>query len=78
MRENPNYPVTRNTGIRRYGKNFQKIAEVIGTKTETHIKSFYANYRKRYNLEYLIKEHEQENAGDEIGNLSLLDSVHRA
>jgi len=47
-------------GVRRYGRNFQKIAEVMGTKSEAHLKSFYANYRRRYNLDSLAKEHELE------------------
>ncbi|CAG7719933.1 unnamed protein product [Allacma fusca] len=44
-------------GVRRYGKNFQKIAEVMGTKSESHLKSFYANYRRRYGLDSLVQEH---------------------
>lgn len=60
-------------GVRRYGKNFQKIAEVIGTKTEAHIKSFFANYRKRYGLEVLIKEHQLENAGGDLDGLPLIE-----
>ena len=48
------------TGVRRYGKNFQKIAEVMGTKSEAHLRTFYANYRKRYSLDSLVREHENE------------------
>ncbi|KAL1131384.1 hypothetical protein AAG570_011001 [Ranatra chinensis] len=56
-------------GIRTLGKDFATIAEVIGTKTEAHMRSFYANQRKRYNLDMMISEYEAEhgpiNDGDE-------------
>ncbi|XP_073979539.1 REST corepressor 1-like isoform X2 [Rhodnius prolixus] len=48
-------------GIRMHGKDFATIAEVIGTKTEAHVRLFYANYRKRYNLDKVIAEFEAEN-----------------
>jgi len=47
-------------GIRTFGKNFTAIAEVIGTKTESHVRSFYVNYRRRYNLDTALKEYEEE------------------
>jgi hypothetical protein len=36
------------------------IAEVIGTKTESHVRSFFVNYRRRYNLDAALKEYEAE------------------
>ncbi|XP_075159313.1 REST corepressor isoform X1 [Haematobia irritans] len=45
-------------GVRKYGKDFQAIAETLGTKTEAHVKSFYLNNRRRYNLDQIIKKHE--------------------
>ncbi|KAF0294936.1 REST corepressor 3 [Amphibalanus amphitrite] len=48
-------------GVRKYGKNFKSIAEVIGTKTEQHIRLFFTNYKRKYNLDSLIKEFEEEN-----------------
>ena len=42
-------------GIRTFGKNFTAIAEVIGTKTESHVRSFFVNYRRRYNLDTALK-----------------------
>merc|ERR1712110_948963 len=47
-------------GVRKFGKNFATIAEVIGTKTESHVRSFYVNYRRRYNLDNALKEYEAE------------------
>ncbi|XP_025421657.1 REST corepressor 1 isoform X2 [Sipha flava] len=44
-------------GIRRYGKDFKAIAETMGTKSQTHLKTFYAQYRKRYKLDDLIKQY---------------------
>jgi hypothetical protein len=47
--------------VRKYGKDFRAIAEVIGTKTEAHLRSFFVNYRRRYNLDAVLKEFEAEN-----------------
>lgn len=47
-------------GVRTFGRNFKVIAEVIGTKTESHVRSFYVNYRRRYNLDAALKEYEAE------------------
>ena len=49
-------------GVRKFGKNFATIAEVIGTKTESHVRSFFVNYRRRYNLDNALKEYEDEYA----------------
>lgn len=48
-------------GVRKYGKDFKAIAELIGNKTEAHIKSFFVNYRRRYNLDGVLQEYEAEN-----------------
>lgn len=34
---------------------------MIGTKTEAHLRSFFVNYRRRYNLDAVLKEFEAEN-----------------
>lgn len=48
-------------GIRKYGKDFKSIAEVLGTKTEHHMRTFFMNYRRRYNLDTVLKDYEKEN-----------------
>jgi len=48
-------------GVRKYGKDFKAIAEVIGNKTEPHVKSFFLNFRRRYNLDEVLEEYEKEN-----------------
>ena len=48
------------TGIRKFGKNFKVIAEIIGTKTESHVRSFFVNYRRKYNLDAALKDYETE------------------
>ncbi|XP_049795387.1 uncharacterized protein LOC126210242 isoform X2 [Schistocerca nitens] len=48
-------------GVRKYGKDFRAIAEVLGTKTEAHVRSYFVNYRRRYNLDAVLKEFEAEN-----------------
>jgi hypothetical protein len=34
---------------------------VIGTKTEAHLRSYFVNYRRRYNLDNVLREFEAEN-----------------
>ncbi|XP_066152955.1 REST corepressor 1-like isoform X1 [Euwallacea fornicatus] len=47
-------------GFRKYGKDFKAIAEMLGNKTEHYVRTFFVNYRKRYNLDQVIKEWERE------------------
>ncbi|CAH0393659.1 unnamed protein product [Bemisia tabaci] len=47
-------------GMRKYGKDFQAIADVIGTKTEAHMRTFFVNYRRRFNLDLVLREYEDE------------------
>lgn len=47
-------------GIRKFGKSFKIIADILGTKTEAHVRSFFVNYKRRYNLDAALKEHEAE------------------
>ncbi|XP_015251409.1 PREDICTED: REST corepressor 2 isoform X2 [Cyprinodon variegatus] len=42
--------------IRRYGKDFTAIAEVIGTKTAPQVSSFFVSYRRRFNLDEVLRE----------------------
>ncbi|KAG2469195.1 RCOR2 protein, partial [Polypterus senegalus] len=60
--------------IRKYGKDFAAIAEVIGNKTVAQVKSFFVSYRRRFNLEEVLREWqaEQEVQGN-TANLSSLD-----
>lgn len=48
-------------GVRKYGKDFKTIAEVIGNKTEHHVRTFFVNYRKKYNLDSVLKDYEKDN-----------------
>lgn len=48
-------------GVRKYGRDFKAIAEVIGNKTESLVRSFFVNYRRRYNLDEVLAEYEKEN-----------------
>merc|ERR1719192_844441 len=53
-------------GVRTFGKDFHAIAEVIGTKTDSHVRSFYVNYRRKYNLDAAVKEYESANGNSGI------------
>ncbi|XP_075976788.1 REST corepressor isoform X4 [Anticarsia gemmatalis] len=48
------------TAVRKYGRDFQAIADTLGTKTEAHVRSFFISYRRRYNLDAMVREHEAE------------------
>ena len=54
----PNFCVL--SGVRKYGKDFQAIADVIGNKTVGQVKNFFVNYRRRFNLEEVLQEWEAE------------------
>uniref|UniRef100_A0A8D8YIL0 REST corepressor 3 n=2 Tax=Cacopsylla melanoneura TaxID=428564 RepID=A0A8D8YIL0_9HEMI len=55
-------------GIHKYGKNFKAIAEVMETKTETHIKHFYNKYKNYYNLDTLLTENDPGNCIMDTGD----------
>ncbi|XP_061619719.1 REST corepressor 2 isoform X1 [Phyllopteryx taeniolatus] len=42
--------------IRRYGKDFPAIADVIGNKTSAQVSSFFVSYRRRFNLDEVLRE----------------------
>lgn len=46
--------------FRRHGKDYQAIAEILGTKNAQQVKSFHAKERKRFHLDSIIKEYEEE------------------
>ncbi|CAB3244479.1 unnamed protein product [Arctia plantaginis] len=48
------------TAVRKYGRDFQAIADTLGTKTEAHVRSFFISYRRRYNLDAMVREHDAE------------------
>lgn len=64
--------------MRKFGKNFKVIAEVIGTKTESHVRSFYVNYRRRYNLDAALKEYEAEHGPTPNDDLDVVVSTPSA
>ncbi|XP_067099060.1 REST corepressor 1 [Osmerus mordax] len=46
--------------IRKYGRDFQAISDVIGNKSVVQVKNFFVNYRRRYNLDEVLQEWEAE------------------
>jgi len=47
--------------VRRYGKEFQAMTEVLGNKTVGQCRNFFINYRHRYNLLDVLAEYEKAN-----------------
>ncbi|KAJ6623369.1 REST corepressor 3, partial [Pseudolycoriella hygida] len=60
-------------GIRKHGKHYGAIAEVIGSKTEAQVRTFFVNYRKKYNLDELVKEYEDQQKQHEQKNADVND-----
>ncbi|KAK3728403.1 hypothetical protein QZH41_017638 [Actinostola sp. cb2023] len=46
--------------VRKYGKDFQAMAEVLGNKSISQCRNFFVNYRRRYNLQEVLEEYEAE------------------
>ncbi|XP_071832778.1 REST corepressor 1-like isoform X2 [Apostichopus japonicus] len=46
--------------IRKYGRNHQAIADVVGNKTVLQCRSFMMNFRRRFNLDKVLEEYEAE------------------
>jgi len=55
-------------GVRQHGKDIPTIASILGTKTEAQIKAFFVNYRRKYSLDRLVREHEAEVGTKKTGN----------
>ena len=61
------------TGVRHFGKDFQAISQMIGTKNTTQCRAFFSSYRKRYNLDGALAEYEESKAD----NVHLQDGEER-
>lgn len=46
--------------IRKYGRDFQAISDVIGNKSVVQVKNFLVNYRRRFNLDQVLQEWQAE------------------
>lgn len=56
----PFFSSTSSPAVRRYGKDFAAIADVIGNKTVAQVSSFFISYRRRFNLEEVLREWQAE------------------
>ncbi|XP_040184990.1 REST corepressor 2 isoform X2 [Rana temporaria] len=50
--------------FRKYGKDFDAIAEVLANKTPSQVKTFFIGYRRRFNLDEVVQEWEAEQGVD--------------
>ncbi|KAM8921174.1 REST corepressor 1 isoform 2-T2 [Pelodytes ibericus] len=51
--------------IRKYGRDFQAISDVIGNKSVVQVKNFFVNYRRRFNIDQVLLEWEAEHGESE-------------
>lgn len=56
--------------MRKYGRDFKAISELMMTKTPTHLNSFYTHYCKRYQLDKIIEDFEAKHKTPTIIELS--------
>ncbi|XP_056384466.1 REST corepressor 2 [Hyla sarda] len=61
--------------VRRYGKDFQAISEVLGNKTPSLVKTFFISYRRRFNLEEVLQEWKAEQ--DDAQSNAPMDSTSK-
>lgn len=47
-------------GIKKYGKDFQAIAETIGTKSAAQVRLFFTNHKRKYDLDGAMKEYDKQ------------------
>lgn len=45
-------------GVRHFGKDFQAISQMLGSKNTTQVRAFFSSYRKRYNLDGALADYE--------------------
>ncbi|XP_058128845.1 REST corepressor isoform X3 [Anopheles coustani] len=58
-------------GVRIYGRDFQAIADTLGSKTETQVRAFFMNYRRRFNLDAVLKEFEMASSNSSAKDQSI-------
>lgn len=58
------------SAIRKYGRDFQAISDVIGNKSVVQVKNFFVNYRRRFNIDEVLQEWEAEHGKEEANGPS--------
>lgn len=62
-------------GVRNHGKDFATVANILGSKTEAQIRTFFVNYRRRYNLDKLVREYDAKHGTPKLNTSSTTGSV---
>lgn len=65
--------------IRNYGKDFKKIASIIATKNELQVRNFFANSRRKHQLDVVVKEFEdKQNQKTDCNNINTNNSSNKS
>ena len=48
------------TAIRKYGQDFEAVADVIGNKNAAQCRAFMVTFRRRFNLDKVLEEYDAE------------------
>jgi len=59
-------------GVRRYGKDFGAIAEILGSKTNSQVKNLFISCHDRFNLDSALKDFEKSNKNNVVKQLKPL------
>ncbi|XP_077995441.1 uncharacterized protein LOC144448936 isoform X2 [Glandiceps talaboti] len=46
-------------GLKDFGRDWNAISQVVGSKTEAQCKNFYFNYKRKFNLEALVQQYKK-------------------
>ncbi|XP_072039320.1 REST corepressor 3-like [Amphiura filiformis] len=57
--------------IRKYGRDYQAIAEVVGNKTASQCRSFMNNFARRFNLDQVLAEYDADNENKDRSDVGL-------
>ncbi|XP_022086194.1 nuclear receptor corepressor 1-like isoform X2 [Acanthaster planci] len=62
-------------GLLKHGRDWASISKAVGTKTEAQCKNFYFNYKRKFNLEQILEEHNRKAKVEREHRISTTEST---